>query len=504
MVAPAIKLKTALWILTAIYLLYTLHAFFYPGGTSPGKDSPADNSFSNPVNLDLDEIRKRGKIIALTDNSTTGYFVYKGEPMGYEFDMLNQFAKSQGLELEVIIAKDMNLIFEQLNRGEADVIAANLTITSERAKWVSFSEPMLFTKQVLVQRKPQNWKTIAFEQLEKKLIRNTVDLSGKFVCVRKGSSFYECLKNLSDEIGGTINIVEAPGNCDTEQLIQMVADGIIDFTVADENIALINQTYYPNLDVKTAISFPQRVAWAVRKNSDSLLTAINKWLAEKKLSGEYAFYYDKYFRNPKAAGERMESEFFSKTGGKISVYDNLIKKHTKRLGWDWRLLAALIYQESHFNPDAKSWAGAYGLMQIIPSSSAMYGIDSISATPDESIRTGITILIRIDNYWKNIILSETERIKFDLASYNVGLGHVIDARNLAIKYQLDSNTWVDNVEYFLEQKANPKYYNDPVVKFGYCRGYEPSVYVKEILNRYEHYKNVIPNDEMIEKMAKNN
>jgi len=503
MVAPAIKVKTAVLVLTSVLLLFTLHSKFYSPGEFSGDNLSYNDSFYTPVRFDLEQIRKRGKIIAVIDNSSTSYFVYKGEPMGYEFDMLSLFAKSEKLELEIIIAKDLNKVFEMLNKGEADIAAANLTVTKERTKIVSFTEPLIFTTQVLVQRKPENWKAISYEQLEKQLIRNTVDLQEKFVCVRKGSSFYERLKNLSDEIGGKINIVEAPGNYDTEQLIGMVASGKIDFTVADENVALINQTYYSNIDIKTAISFPQRIAWAVRKNSDSLTFVINQWLNKVKKTGEYSYFYNKYFRNPKAAEERMESEYFSKTGGKISEYDELIRKHSLRIGWDWRLLAALIYEESHFNPEAKSWAGAYGLMQIIPSSSAMYGIDSIAATPAQSVKTGVDILIRIDNYWKKHITSKEERTKFNLASYNVGLGHVIDARNLAIKYSLDPKVWEDNVEYFLEQKANPKYYTDPVVKFGYCRGYEPSSYVKKILNRYEHYKNAIKY-KVSEQIVKNN
>ena len=130
-------------------------------------------------------------------------------------------------------------------------------------------------------------------------------------------------------------------------------------------------------------------------------------------------------------------------------------------------------------------------MQIIPSTSFKYGIDSISASPRESIEAGTKYLLNMNNYWKDFIFEKNERIKFVLASYNVGLGHVIDGRNLAIKYSKDPNKWEDNVAYFVLQKSKPMFYNDLVVKFGYCRGQEPCNYVKEILNRYEHYKNVI-------------
>lgn len=447
---------------------------------------------NSSIEHDLSAIKKRGKIIALTDNSTTSYFVYKGEPMGYEYELLNSFAKELGLELDIIIAQDMNTIFEQLNTGGVDIVAANLTVTKERLKTVSFTEPLIFTKQILIQRKPENWQKMSNSQLERKLIRNPVDLAGKNVYVRKESSFYSRLLSLSEEIGEKINIIEAPGIDDTEELISKVANGQIDYTIADENIALINQAYYSNIDVKTAISLPQQIAWAIRKNAPELEKALNDWLIKKKGTNEYAVLYNKYFKNRREAEKRLESDFFSQTGGKISVYDDIIKYYSKQISWDWRLLASLVCQESRFNPTAQSWAGAYGLMQVIPSTSSLYGIDSLEEiTPRKSLQIGTKYISTMEKYWEKHINDKNERLKFVLASYNVGLGHVIDARNLAIKYGKEPNVWDDNVSYYILQKSKAKYYRDPIVKCGYCRGEEPYKYVKEILNRYEHYKNVI-------------
>lgn len=443
------------------------------------------------VHTDLDKIRERGKLIALTDNSTTSYFVYKGEPMGFEYELLDRFARSIGVRLEIVVASDLDSVMVLLNRGKADIIAANLTVTSERMEKVNFTSPLLFTRQVLVQRKPEKWRSMAPASLEKALVRNVNDLEGKKVCTRGQSAFLTRLKNIEAETGIDIDITEAPGEFDTEQLIRMVNDGQIDYTVADENVALINQTYYPNIDVRTAISFPQRIAWAVRRNSPELLQAINGWLDKAKPTAEFAYIYAKYFLSAKEAGLRNESEYFSKTGGKISPYDDLIKECAKRIGWDWRLLASMVYEESRFQPNLRSWAGAYGLMQIIPATSAFYGIDSLNATPAESMRAGCMHIMRIDNYWKQFITDSIERIKFDLASYNVGLGHIIDARALAVKYSRNPDLWENNVAYFLGQKSSPKYYSDPLCRFGYCRGDEPCKYVAEILDRYDHYCNVI-------------
>jgi membrane-bound lytic murein transglycosylase F len=493
MVTPAIKVKTILIIASVLLAGLILNARFCSHGkTNEHYVFSIPGTELTPVHTDLDEIRQRGKLVALTDYSSTSYFIYRGETMGFEFDMLSAYARSIGVQLQVIVAKNMDSIFDQLNRGEVDIIAANLTVTQERSQYISFTQPLMNTRQVLVQRKPEGWKRMTSQQIDKELVRNTVDLAGKVVHVRKGSSFYDRLRNLSEEIGSEIIVIQAGGAKETEQLISMVASGQIDYTVADENVALINQGYYPNIDIKTAISFPQKIAWAVRRNSYDLLSSLNDWLKVEKETGAQDYLYAQYFKNNKAAEERIESDYFSLTGGRISVYDDLIKTYSKKIGWDWRLVASLIYEESHFDATARSWAGAYGLMQLIPATSTLYGIDSANATPLESIRVGTQVIQRIDNFWKQFIPDKTERIKFVLASYNVGAGHVVDAMRIAGKYGKDSLTWDNNVAWGMLMKMNSKYYNDPVSKFGYCRGSQPCTYVKEILTRYDHYCNFIP------------
>jgi len=450
----------------------------------------ADTSAIAQLN-DLDAIKQRGKLVVLAENNSTSYFVYRGEPLGYDYEMLNAYAGYLGVELEMIVVNDMNSILDELNKGNADIAAANLTITAERTKMVSFTEPLLQTRQVLVQRKPDGWQKMTAQTIDKKLIRNPNELIGKAVHVRSGSSFYARLKSLSEEIGGQINIIEAAGNQDTEELIGYVAKGYITCTVADENVAMINQTYYDNLDIKTAISFPQKIAWATRQSSPKLLASLNEWLENQQTKNLQAAIFNKYYVNQRAAGERMESEFFCTNGGCISPYDHVIQQFSKKVGWDWRLLASMIYQESHFDPEAQSWAGAYGLMQLIPTTAKRFGVDSLSASPVQNIEAGTNFLIHLDKYWKDFISDSSERIKFVLASYNVGLGHVIDARSLAIKYDKDPDVWDNNVDFFLLNKSKPKYYNDDVVKYGYCRGEEPYNYVKKILKRLEHYRNVL-------------
>lgn len=447
----------------------------------------AQSDLVSATAYDLTAIKKRGKLIALTDNSSTSFYIYKGDSLGYEYELLNSFAKEIGVELHMVIAKNMDGIFDQLRGCEVDIIAANLTVTQERSSLVDFSDPLMLVPQVLIQRKPEGWENMSQAERDKKFIRNTIDLSGKYVVVRKGSSFYSRLKSLSEEIGEKINIIEAPGEVNTEQLISMVANGQIDYTIADQNVALNNQTYYSNIDVEMPISFPQKIAWAVRKDSPDLLTALNSWMAKRKDSNNNTELYTKYFKKKKSNGNGI-GKYVSYSNGVISEYDDLIKTYSKKIDWDWQLLASLICQESHFSPTARSWAGANGFMQLIPATAKHYGLDTIDATAEQSLKAGTSYIIDLDNYWKKYIPDKQERIKFVLASYNAGLGHVIDARNLAGKYGKKQNVWNGNVEDMILQKSNPLIYNDPIVKCGYCRGQETYLYVKEIMKRYKHYK----------------
>jgi len=457
----------------------------------PGLFVAKENDTINSEHRDLDQVKKSKKLVVLTENSSTAYFIYKGQPMGYEYEMLNSFAQSIGVELDVEVVKNVDNIFTLLDSCVGDIAADNLTITSNRRKDAEFTTPLFTTKQVLIQRKPDNWPKLSQAQLETLLVKNPLQLAEKQVYVRRGSSFYERLKDLSNEIGGKIEVIETPGTETTEELIADVAKGKIDFTIADENIARMVSSYYDNLDINTAISFPQKIAWAVRKDSPELLNALNDWIAKKKKQGFNDVVFGKYFTDKKSAWDRQNSEYFSLSGGKISPYDDLIKKYSTKLGWDWKLLASQIFQESQFNPEAKSWSGAFGLMQLLPSTAAHYNIDSTNMSPEASIAGGVAYLREVDNYLAKFIPDKEARIPFDLASYDVGAGHIIDARNLAIKYGLDPNKWEDNVAYFLLNESLPKYYNDPVVSFGYCRGQEPYDYVREITNRYNMYRNQV-------------
>jgi membrane-bound lytic murein transglycosylase F len=428
------------------------------------------------VELDLKAIQKRGELNVVLDNNSVSYFIYKGNPMGYEYELLQRLAKHLKVSLKIKVISSIDEAFTLLNTGETDIVAFPLSITKDRTNYFAFTDAHYVTTQVLVQNKQS-----------KKLVETPFELIGQEVFVKNGSSFKTRLKNLSEEIGGEIIVKEDTIDGETESLIQGVADGKIKFTVADRTIAVVNSWYYPNLDINMPISLPQQIGWALRKNSPELVKATNSWLKGIKSSAIYQVIYNKYFNSPRFSMITNSSDYSSLSGNKLSPYDDQINEGAKILGWDWRLLASVVYQESNFNPSIKSWAGAVGLMQVMPETGEYFGVSNIE-DPNQNIKVGVRFLKFLDNEWAKTVTDSTERVKFVLASYNVGLSHILDARNLANKYGRSPVKWDNNVEYMLSQKSNPKYYHDKVVAAGYCRCYGPIVYVKEVLNRFEEYK----------------
>lgn len=441
------------------------------------------------TDLDWDQIKERGYITVSMDNNSTGYFIYRGRTMGYEYELLKRFTDEHGLELRIDITKSLSEAFDKLNRGDADLLAYNLTITKERKERIAFTTYHNLVRQVLVQRKPEGWKRMHPNKIERLVLRNPVNLIGRTVHVRHHSAHLTRMQNLSEEIGGDILLVEDSAHLETEEIIKKVVSGDIEFTVAEEDVALVNARFYPELDVKTAVSFPQQIAWGVRKNASELKSRIDDWMGKMKRRPAYYAIYSRYFSKRQNA-LNPENEFFTVAGGKISPYDDSIRAIAEELGWDWRLLAAQIYKESRFNPRAVSWAGAQGLMQLMPNTARAHGVTDPN-DPVQNLRAGKKHLKWLDNYWDEEIIDTDERIKFVLASYNIGQGHVEDAIALAKKYGKSGNKW-DEVQVFLLKKSERKYYRDPVVKYGYCRGTETENYIRKIYTIYETYKELVP------------
>ena len=429
--------------------------------------------------IDLQQIKSRGVLNVVTEYNSINYYIFNGKPRGFQYELLKAFADEIGVTLNIEVNNDVDKNIEGLLTKQYDVYAANLIVTSNRKEVVSFTNPIIMSPQVLVQRKSDYNSAFA---------GSVHDLGGDTIYLPKGSPYAERVENLAEEIGEDIVVVETP-EYGVEQLIIMVAKGEIDYTVCEECMARVNQFYYNEIDISTKISLKQKLSWAVRADAPKLLHAVNNWLEAFTKKIEYRWIYDRYYNNP-TSYYRMQSELYSYVGDKISVYDNLFKQKSVELEWDWRLLASLVYQESKFKENAQSWRGAYGLMQLMPETSDYYGVvDSLN--PEENIAAGIRYIKDLQFMIDSMPASDEHKLKFILAAYNVGLGHVLDARRLALKNGKDPNVWDDNVEFYLLMKSKPRFYTDSVVRHGYCRGKEPVNYVAQVMERYHHYQNLI-------------
>lgn len=426
---------------------------------------------------DLPQLKDSGRLVILTLYSSTSYFIYRGQEMGFQYELAQQFAESQGLELEVKVARNVEELEKRLLTGEGDLIAYNLPITKEGRDSLTYCGNEVITHQVIVQR----------SQGRKKTLKDVTELVGKEIYVKPGK-YHDRLVNLNKEIGGGILIKTVHADSiGVEDLIAQVARGEIPYTVADNDLAKLNKTYYPNLDIKLAISFDQRSSWAVRKDCPLLAQAANQWQKENAASPAYTASMKRYFETSKSL---PHTPILSLSKGIISHYDDLFKKYAPEINWDWRLLASLAYKESNFDTTAVSWAGAKGLMQLMPSTARAMGVPpGKEQNPEESIKAAVKYLGLTAKSFTEI--PEPERINFVLAAYNSGLGHVLDAMALAEKYGKDKHIWRDNVEKYILLKSNEEYFTDPVCKYGYFRGTETYAFVREITERYEQYKKKI-------------
>lgn len=425
---------------------------------------------------DLSEIMAAGKLVAVSDFNSTNYFVYKGEPMGYQYDLLRDFATFLGVKLELIAENDIEKAQAMLARGEVDLIANQITITAERRKHYCFTKPIGQTRQVLIQRK-QTADGNAF-------VNSTLELAGRIVYVQQHSASAMRLRHIAEEIGEDIKVVELP-DVDAEKLMELVAMGEIDYAVSDENVAKVKGETLPNIDYSMPISFMQNLAWAVRHTSPALLNRINEWLDGYLPTAHHRMIRHRYFESP-TQRRNMNSDYFYVTEGRVSQWDEYFKQSGKKIEWDWRLIAAMVYQESRFRSNAVSPRGASGLMQLMPSTLNYFGIGE-DVSPRLQIEVGVRYLRLLERKLSQI--PDKERKKFVLAAYNAGYGHVLDAINLAKKYGRNPNVWDDNVEYFIAHKS--EYANDPVVKHGGLKGRETYRYVIEIMERYQHYCNIV-------------
>ncbi len=453
------------------YICFLLNAMLLMA-FSACQQSPKTEEKNLPILNDLPQILAEKELCAITLESSLSYFTDGEREMGYEYTLCSDYAESLGVNLRFVVAQNLDEMRQLLLSGKGDIIVYRMPMSRENKELLAFANNVHTTYPVLIQ--PLNG-----------VITDATELIGKQVFTRKFSRYWHLLNNLNEELGGGIEMVEID-SFNVDQLIRKVADGELPLTVADYEIAMLNRTFLPNFDCNLVLGLEQQYAWAVRKTSPELLQSINDWYEPHR-----RYYEQLRLRQQRTLKNYFGSPQFQKVG-QISPFDSLFQAYALQINWDWRLLASLAYHESRFNPHVVSYAGAVGLMQLMPRTAAQFGVDStLILEPEHNIAASVQYIKRLDGYFQKI-KDPQERIKFILASYNSGPAHVFDARALAQKYGENPDVWFNSVETYLLLKNQPEYYNDSVCKFGYFRGNHTARYVRDVFRTYQEYSGIKP------------
>ncbi len=420
---------------------------------------------------DLDDIVKRGELRVLTRNNAVSYFLERGLPRGFDYELASLLANQLKVRLAMVVPPAHDQLVPWLLEGRGDVIAASYTVSPDRARLVDFSRPYLQVQEMVVQR------------VNERRLTSLAELKGRRISVRPGSSYARTLARLQPQLGFTV--VKVAEDVETEDLIDAVATGAADLTVADSHILQAELTW--RQDVVGALPLEadtkKDIAFAVRVGNPKLLAAVNAFVKQAARGLEFNLAWRHVFELPPDATVQH-----GEVKGAVSPFDTIFQKLAPRYGFDWRLTAAQAYQESHFDPRARSPEGAVGLLQNSPRTARSLGFTHLT-DPEECTHAGIAYLAELMAQLEPE-LSLQQRVRFALAAYNVGLGHVTDARRLAAERGLDKNRWFNNVERAMLDLQKPVYFRS--ARYGYARGSEPVRYVSQIQTRYEQYLALVP------------
>jgi membrane-bound lytic murein transglycosylase F len=429
--------------------------------------SVATNTASQAL-TQLEQIQVRGYLNVITRNSPTTYFEDRDVPAGFEYEMAKRFADALGVDLRITVAPTMEDIMALVEMGEVDLAAAGLTVTSDRKQRVRFSSAYLQVQQKLIYNK-NGAKPTSLKNLTE----------GKLVVVA-GSSHAEYLRRVQSTLLPSLTWIEA-SDLEAIDLLHMVASGEIDFTIVDSHEYDIVRGFLTNLADAFEISSQQSLAWATPKNitDRSLQYAIESFFVDLRSEGTLLQLQDRYFghlenfdRNSAVAFSRLKAK-------RLNRYQTTFKKAANKYQLEWELLAAIGYQESHWNPNARSRTGVRGLMMLTRPTAKLMGVTNrVDAT--QSIEGGAKYFAHLLTKFEHI--PEPERTWFALASYNVGYGHLLDAQMLTRNQGGDPEKWLD-VKKRLPLLSQKQWYSK--TKYGYARGYEPVRYVENIRRYYD-------------------
>jgi len=433
----------------------------------------------------LRRIYDRGYLIALTNTNSLNYFIYNGEAMGYQLELLRSFAKYLDVPVRIIALNDLEKLYYYLDLNVADVFAFNLPVTGEGKRLVRFSQALGETRHVLIQRKSSPGKA----KNAHRYISEFKDFSGDTITIVHNPFLLAFVKALLRKSGHKVTLIEEKDKT-PEELVRMVSQGKISYTICDENLAMVLKRYYQNIDANFITSSFIPYSWGVRSSSDSLLLKINASLTDIKASGTLKKISLSYYNNPRITGY-FNSNNFTLKAARLSPFDAQLHALSKTISWDWRLLASLIYEESNFITGQTSSHNATGLMQLMPETARKFGMDSTSS-PLQQIAAGVRFLHWLDQQLPPEIIDRKERISFILASYNIGMGRVLAAREQAAQNGRNPNKWNNNVDYFLMPGSKTGNEISPDTEIDVSPFGTAGSFVSDILERYHHYKNNLP------------
>jgi membrane-bound lytic murein transglycosylase F len=473
---PRALLASAVLACTTVALLAPRSARSAPTVTSTAATRSLEAELTRHVREryagDLAEIKRHRVLRVLTRNNSSAYYVARGQERGFQFELVQAFAQELGVRLAIVVPPSRSGLIQALQSGEGDLIAAGMTITATRAKELRFSAPINSSPRVVV-------SATKLDQPLSKL----EDLRGRPIHLSFRSTTYGTAKDLEARLGFPLDLVDVSDDVEMEEMMERVARGEYPLTIADEDLLDLERTSGLSLTARFKVSEPLPKAWAVRQDSPELLAAADAFVKKSVRNGLVKILYDRYYRpDASTSRARQRGEYRADAAGKISPWDTVFKREAAKVGLDWRLLAAVAFTESKFDPNVKSAWGAVGLMQVLPSTAKSVGVLD-AERPESSIKAGAAYLKYLTEAFAEPSLEPRQRIRFALAAYNAGLGHIQDARILATRINKDPNVWFGNVEQALRLKRDPKWHEQ--TRFGYCRAEESIAYVSLVQSRYD-------------------
>ncbi len=416
----------------------------------------------------LERVKEDGVLRVITRNSPATYFEDRNGETGFEYELVKRFADDLGVELKIETADNLDDMFNQLGQPDGPVLAAAGLVSSEnRLQQAKFSHPYLEVTPQIIYRNGQSRPTSA------------AGLVGKRITVLKGSSHAEQLAELKKQYPG-IEYDESDA-VEVVDLLRMVDEGQIDLTLVDSNEVAMNQVYFPNVRVAFDLGDARSQRWAVMAGEDnSLLNEINAYLDKVEKNGTLQRLKDRYYGHVDVLGYVGAYTFAQHLQQRLPKYEKFFKEAAKKEQIDWRLLAAMGYQESLWQPTVTSKTGVRGLMMLTQNTAQAMGVSN-RLDAKQSIMGGAKYLALIKSELDDDI-EEPDRTWFALAAYNVGGGHLEDARKLAKKEGLNPNKWLD-VKKMLPRLAQKQWYSK--TRYGYARGGEPVHFVANIRRYYD-------------------